>query len=281
MLGVEGARRTPRRPSTKSCLATCRAPGTSRRPYDLLDGLLGLGVYGVSSPEGRLPLVERTVQRLVARNQIAAEGLAWHTPPQSGDRNGFPEGHFNLGLAHGVAGVIAFLAGAMEEGSNATRLARCWLTRVHWLLADSACRTPAGRAPFLGPSLPGGHRRAQGLADFQGGPTRMRALPRRLPHAASAVLGDADLLEEALSVAAREAARMDVAARLRHPGYRLRTGGLRADLRAAPPADGPAAVFPARCPPREPSPPGDAGRPGWASAGSRRWIQRAGRPVRT
>jgi lantibiotic biosynthesis protein len=209
VLGVEGAAEATQA-LDEELLGYLQGPGNIAEPYDLLDGLLGLGVYGLES--GSRPLVERTVQRLAARNQIAAEGLAWHTPPQSGDRNGFPEGHFNLGLAHGVAGVIAFLAGAMEEGIERDAARPLLIDAVHWLrrqrLPDGGPRTfPWAVAPGRPPA-------AQGLD--AGWAYADAGIAAALAHAAR-VLGDADLLEEALSVAAREAARMDELP-ARHPG---------------------------------------------------------------
>jgi hypothetical protein len=183
-------------------LGYLQGPGSIAEPFDLLDGLLGLGVYGFES--GSRPLVERTVQRLAARNQVDAEGPAWHTPPQSGNRTLFPDGHFNLGLAHGVAGVIAFLAGAMEEGIARDTARPLLLDAVHWLRRQ---RLPdGGPRAYPWAVAPGRPPAAQGLDP--GWAYADAGIAAALAHAARA-LGDADLLEEALSVAAQEAARMD------------------------------------------------------------------------
>jgi hypothetical protein len=209
VLGVEGAADATQA-LDEELLGYLRGPGDIAEPYDLLDGLLGLGVYGFES--GSRPLVERVVQRLAARNEVAAEGLAWHTPPQSGDRNWFPEGHLNLGLAHGVAGVIAFLAGAMEEGIERGAARPLLLDAVHWLRRQ---RLPdGGQRVFPWAVAPGRPPVAQGLDP--GWAYADAGIAAALAHAARA-LGDADLLEEALAVAAREAARMDELP-ARHPG---------------------------------------------------------------
>jgi lantibiotic biosynthesis protein len=208
-LGVEGAADATQA-LDEELLGYLQGPGNIAEPYDLLDGLLGLGVYGFESASR--PLVERAVQRLAARQQIAAEGLAWHSPPQSGNRSGFPEGHCNLGLAHGVAGVIAFLASAAQEGIETDTARPLLLDTVHWLrrqrLPDGGPRAfpwavAAGRPPVAQGLDPGWAYADAGIA-------------AALAHAARA-LGDADLLEEALSVATQEAARMDELP-ARHPG---------------------------------------------------------------
>ena len=209
VLGVEGAAEATQS-LDEELLGYLQGPGNIGEPYDLLDGLLGLGVYGFES--GNRPLVERVVHRLAARKQVAAEGLAWHTPPESGERSWFPEGHSNLGLAHGVAGVIAFLAGAMEMGIEPDTARQLLLDAVHWLrrqrLPDGGPRAfPWAVEPGL-PPVTQGFDPGWAYADS--------GIAAALAHAARA-LSDADLLQEALSVAEREAARIDELP-ARHPG---------------------------------------------------------------
>lgn len=209
VLGVEGAEEATQA-LDEELLEYLQGAGSIDEPYDLLDGLLGLGVYGFES--GNRPLVERIVHRLAARNQVAAEGLAWQTPSESGERNWFTEGHSNLGLAHGVAGVVAFLAGAIEKGIEPNTARPLLLDAVHWLcrqrLPDSEPRAfPWAVAPGQ-PPVTQGFDPGWAYADS--------GIAAALAHAARA-LGDADLLKEALSVAEREAARMDELP-ARHPG---------------------------------------------------------------
>lgn len=111
------------------------------REVDLISGLVGLGVYALQ----RLPrpaavgCLERTVELLAARSRETREGVAWFTPADElppGTRDVFREGYFNLGMAHGCAGVVAFLAGAARAGV-ATDTAAALLERsVAWLLAQ-------------------------------------------------------------------------------------------------------------------------------------------------
>lgn len=83
--------------------------------HDLINGLVGYGVYALERQRG--PKTDEIVARVVARLAEIARpadgGVTWWTAPElvpSTRRSEFPEGMFNLGVAHGVPGVIALLA---------------------------------------------------------------------------------------------------------------------------------------------------------------------------
>ena len=118
-----------------------------RHHFDLVDGLAGLGVYALERlprPTG-VDCLKLVVDR---RGETAehhhAEGITWFTAPRflsAGQRSECPEGHYNLGLAHGVPGIIALLGqvcARREEGlSHARKKARALLDgAVPWLLAQ-------------------------------------------------------------------------------------------------------------------------------------------------
>jgi len=129
-----------------SCLAVdellldslSRGPWSGK--YDLFEGLVGLGVYALE----RLPrpsaasLLEAVVSQLAARAERTPEGAGFFNSPetlQPAYRQLFPRGTYNLGMAHGVAAVIALLGSACYAGV-ATREARPLLAgTVSWLLA--------------------------------------------------------------------------------------------------------------------------------------------------
>lgn len=117
--------------------------------YDLLEGLVGVGVYALE----RLP---RPAGHALARNVVLALGAAaqpsgaWFTPPPM-DGHRVPSsargGSFSLGVANGVAGAIALLARCSAAGVE-SRLARAaaeralgWLVRHRRPVAGAA--TPA------------------------------------------------------------------------------------------------------------------------------------------
>lgn len=105
-------------------------------PYDLISGLVGLGVYAVERRSNRG--VGRVLDHLEALAVDDDTGTAWFTEPRllpEWQREQAPAGYYNLGLAHGVPGVIALLADAIANDLCADR-ARALLRRaVSWLLA--------------------------------------------------------------------------------------------------------------------------------------------------
>lgn len=134
------------------------------RQIDLISGLVGLGVYALR----RLPrpaavaCVERTVELLGERAHRTPDGVAWFTPPEElppGTRDVFGNGYFNLGMAHGCAGVVAFLAGVVGSGVAGDAAGALLDESVPWLLAqevrdaeDSVFPAVIGRDGYTEPS---------------------------------------------------------------------------------------------------------------------------------
>ena len=111
------------------------------RDFDVVNGLAGLAAYALE----RLPslsarrVLERVVARLEELAEPAGDGLAWRTPPArlaSERTDGRTHGPFNLGVAHGVPGVLAALAAAHEAGVESERTARLLEGGTRWLLAQ-------------------------------------------------------------------------------------------------------------------------------------------------
>lgn len=121
------------------------------RDYDLIHGLVGLGVYAlerVHRPTGRACL-KRVVARLSDLARERPEGICWHTPPEllpDHRRRNFPEGYENLGVAHGIPGALPVLAGAVEAGVSAERSRELLEGAVAFLLAHRL--DPAGGIHF-------------------------------------------------------------------------------------------------------------------------------------
>ncbi len=107
--------------------------------HELINGLAGFGAYALE----RRPrpwaaeCLERVVARLGETAEVRPEGIAWRKPPEwlkPGLRGELPAGSFNLGVAHGVPGVIAVLAAAAGAGHRAAR--PLLDGAVSWLLAQ-------------------------------------------------------------------------------------------------------------------------------------------------
>lgn len=94
--------------------------------YDLIQGVVGIGVYCLHLLH-LLPFAElaKTISRLLIllAKPIEVEGHdvpGWYLPPHlqflKEDQQRFPKGSFNLGLAHGIPGALAFLSIAILHG---------------------------------------------------------------------------------------------------------------------------------------------------------------------
>lgn len=110
-------------------------------PYELIGGLSGFGTYLVE----RLPhpdaseLLGRVLDLLKKSSEESKAGITWYTPPEwlpEGKRQIMPGGCYNLGVAHGIPGVIGFLAAARREGVQDPRLVRLAEGAVRWVLGQ-------------------------------------------------------------------------------------------------------------------------------------------------
>lgn len=125
--------------------------------YDLVIGLVGFGLFALERlPE---PRARRILERIVGHLESSAErtpaGTTWHTPPEwlpSHQREVCPRGHYNLGLAHGVPGVVAFLSATSAAGVARGRCARLAGGAVDWILAQELPEGSPARFPsWVGP----------------------------------------------------------------------------------------------------------------------------------
>jgi hypothetical protein len=117
------------------------APADQRVPYDLVSGVVGWGIYALQrlpSPTAR-QLLELAIDRLAQLAVPQIDGIAWLTPSSvlpNEQQLEFPEGYLNLGIAHGVPGVIGLLSRAIEKGVAANASMSLLTPTVEWLLAQ-------------------------------------------------------------------------------------------------------------------------------------------------
>lgn len=122
--------------------------------YDLISGLVGFGVYALERwPRGlSTRIVERVVAQLVALAEVEHDGITWttaHTMPAPIKISQGSRGYRNLGLAHGIPGVLAFLGRASCRGCLGAHGAWALEGGVEWLLRNQrplahGLRYPAG-----------------------------------------------------------------------------------------------------------------------------------------
>ncbi len=172
--------------------------------YDLIIGLVGLGVYALERlpAPGAISCLEGVIDRLeeTALRQIG--GVTWHTPPEllpPKQRQMFPAGYYNLGLAHGVPGVIALLGAASAAGIKRRKARKLLDGAVGWLLRQRSKNGSASRFPAW--IVPGAEPESCRSAWCYGDPGVAAAL-----FCAARCVGDADWEREALEIA-RAAAR--------------------------------------------------------------------------
>jgi hypothetical protein len=181
------------------------SPSGWRGPYDLIGGLVGLGVYALE----RLPrppaaaCLAAVVDRLAELAESGPGGVTWLTSPEhlaSRVRAFHPEGHYDLGLAHGVPAVLPLLALAWRAGVREPVASYLLSDGVRWLLAQ---REEAGSVScFTTWIAPGVERTPARLAWCYGDPGIAVALL-----AAARLAGRPDWEREALAVARRAAER--------------------------------------------------------------------------
>jgi hypothetical protein len=106
--------------------------------YDLIAGVVGFGVYALERGPSGTSLAEAVVGWLEQRARSHRDGIAWFTRPEllpEYQREMAPDGYWNLGLAHGNAGVIALLARFASAGVARERSLALLEPAVAYLLA--------------------------------------------------------------------------------------------------------------------------------------------------
>lgn len=119
--------------------------------FDLISGVVGLGVYFLErlpAPAAREGL-RRVIHRLRATAELDERGMRWLTTPDlipAFKQGATPLGRYDLGMAHGIAGVAAFLALALLNGADRDPAEAMLRETVRWLTALE--RTDAGEGVY-------------------------------------------------------------------------------------------------------------------------------------
>ncbi|MEA2194199.1 MAG: lantibiotic biosynthesis protein, partial [Solirubrobacteraceae bacterium] len=189
----------PPSPSLTSWLAGWVADGAGGE-HDLVSGAAGIGALALelgADPRAD-ELLEAVVRTLAASAEPRDGGLAWATPPQRADAE---LGRFDLGVAHGAAGVVGVLAGALATERPPPRTRELLEGAIAFLLAQ---RLPGAPREGCLPYAVGGARDREParLAWCYGDASAAVALLL-----AARALGAAAIARAARELAARAAAR--------------------------------------------------------------------------
>jgi lantibiotic modifying enzyme len=122
-------------------------------PYDLINGLAGLGVYVLARwprPAAAQCLLG-VVEQLARRARYDRDGAYWWTPPSwRGPRQErYQPGGVDLGVAHGMAGVIPLLARVHRLGLAQQTVRPLLDEAVRWLLAHMADTASGPTVPYF------------------------------------------------------------------------------------------------------------------------------------
>lgn len=177
----------------------CEVPW--RGQYDLISGLVGIGVYALARRRRAPTLCDTVVARLLELRRVEASGTTWFTAPtllSDTQRSQAPHGMHNLGLAHGVPGVIAFLGHALASTDQS--VAEVLEDTTRWL--DGQRLSDASPSAFGWWSGPGADPNPSRCAWCYGDPGVAVALL-----IAAKALANTELEQAALRVAHRAARR--------------------------------------------------------------------------
>jgi hypothetical protein len=180
--------------------------GELARPgeYDLISGLTGLGAYHLvrHGPAGS-GMTAAVLGYLVAlaepvcRHGESLPGWWSGTGPAGAPDPAWPGGHLNLGMAHGIAGVLALLSGAMRVGILVDGQARA----VTELCAVFDRYRQGSTACSWWPATvtPGEHKRGRADSRRQGRPSWCYGTPgqARAQQLAGLALGDQERMRTA------------------------------------------------------------------------------------
>ena len=180
--------------------------GELTRPgeYDLISGLTGLGVYHLlrHGPAGS-GMTAAVLGYLVAlaepvrRDGESLPGWWSGTGPAGTPDPAWPGGHLNLGMAHGIAGILALLSGAMRVGIQVDGQAKA-VTELCG--AFDRYRQGSTACPWWPAMItPGEHKRGRANSGRQGRPSWCYGTPgqARAQQLAGLALGDQERMRAA------------------------------------------------------------------------------------
>ncbi len=129
------------------------------RSYDLIGGLVGIGVYFLE----RLPRekaargLRAVLDALEKASTGTRKGMTWFTPAGSlppWQRRKAPNGYYNLGVAHGVPGVLWLLARLTGVGIGADRAGALLRGGLAWMCEQQPDPDRPELPSWIAPGVP-------------------------------------------------------------------------------------------------------------------------------
>lgn len=141
---------------------------SSHEGFDLISGLVGIGVFAFERVprQDALSLLMLVVDRLEDAAERTPEGVTWLTPLcllPDWQRSLCPDGHYDLGVAHGVPGVIGLLGYACRVEETRGKAKPLLEGAVRWLLSQRSSNDRA-ESSFQSWVIPRSRRSGPALA---------------------------------------------------------------------------------------------------------------------
>lgn len=142
-------------------------------PYDLINGLTGMGVYALARwpRPGATPCLLGVIDSLARRAREDRDGVYWWTPSSWRGPRGeqYRPAGVDLGVAHGLAGVIPFLARVHRLGLARPVVRPLLDGSVAWLLAHLVDTESGPTVPYY---IAEDAEDAEGVEGVEPGPAR-------------------------------------------------------------------------------------------------------------
>jgi len=140
-----------------SILAALLSRNQWRGDYDLIRGIVGVGVYASEreTPDARACL-DAVVGHLAATAEPVDGGVTWLTRPEwllPTMRPHTPDGYYNVGVAHGVPAAIWLLARIASSSSSDARCRTLLDNAVAWVLAQRLSGQPGIFPTWIAPNI--------------------------------------------------------------------------------------------------------------------------------
>jgi len=109
------------------------------RAYGLVDDWVGYGVYGIERLDHAKTsaFIRQMVNFLKIKSKSTRDGTSWYTPKKFvplEQKAEYKNGYFNIGVAHGVPGVIGFLGEVLKSDSKNKLVRDLLRSAIEWLV---------------------------------------------------------------------------------------------------------------------------------------------------